>query len=166
MSTLVSWTHASAAPLTRGMWPKGTTHEDFESSPDNEILPNTFVATTTIDAADFAAHGLTAFTMPAPVQKYRTRLKPGEVIALLKDPGSPTKGSYAKIYRAAYPHGSAPADDLALEFLEQAKFPYSEDGMIDVAEIIPGLTYFMSAPQNYIDQDDFDRVVQGWPVEG
>jgi len=100
--------------------------------------------------------------VPDPV--HRTRLRPGEVLALLKDPSSPAKGSYAKIYRAAYPQGNKDEDNIALEFLEQAKHPYSLDGMIDVADLQPALVYFMGAPRNYLDQDDFDRVMRGWPI--
>lgn len=100
-----------------------------------------------------------------PVKVYRKRITPGEAIALLKDPSSPNKGSYAKIYRAAYPQGNKAENDVALEFLEQAKFPYSEDGMIDVNDIEPALDYFLASPQNYIDQSDKDRVMQGWPLE-
>ncbi len=95
-------------------------------------------------------------------QEYRTRLKSGEIIALLKDPALPTKGSYAKIYRAAYPQGNKPEDDIALEFLEQAKNPYSSDGLIDVADIEGALDYFIT--QNYIDAEDKARVMQGWQV--
>lgn len=110
-------------------------------------------------------HPVYGETWPIPeILEYRTRLRPGEILALLKDPMNLVKGSYARIYRAAYPHGAAPADDIALEFLEQARMPYSEDGMIDVTDIAGALAYFQTAPQNYIDQADVDRVMQGWPI--
>lgn len=93
---------------------------------------------------------------------HTTRLKAGQIIALLKDPSNASKGSYAKIYRAAYGNGGPTKDDRALEFLEQAQNPYSEDGLIAVSDIDPDLDYFIT--KNYIDQDDKDRVMQGWPL--
>lgn len=104
------------------------------------------------------------FVRPTPSQEYRTRVKPGEIIELLKDPDSPEKRSYAKIFRAAYPRGNVLADDVALEFLEQMKYTYSDDGMIDVADIEPALDYFIEAPRLYIDADDKARVMQGCPL--
>jgi len=165
MSILVSWTAITAGPLDRGWIPNGLASSDFEGGFDNEVNPGSIVARTKIDEVNIGDFGMSLYVMPAPVQRYRTRIRPGEVIALLKDPSSPNKGSYAKIFRAAYPHGAAPADDIALEFLEQAKFPYSEDGMIDVADIESALDYFLATPQNYIDQSDHDRVTQGWPID-
>lgn len=99
---------------------------------------------------------------PVVTQQYRTRMRSGEVLALLKDPANPTKGSYAKIHRAAYPKGSETGDNIALEFLEQAKNPYSADGMIDAVDLEPGLDYFISV--SYIDADDKARVMKGWPI--
>jgi len=93
---------------------------------------------------------------------HNPRVSSGQIIALLKDPSSPNKGSYAKIYRAAYPQGNKAEDDIPLEFLEQARMPYSDDGLIDVADIEPALDYFIS--QNYMGQSDKDGVMQGWPV--
>ena len=111
---------------------------------------------------DLEVYDRNTYFPPVIPPTHRTRLKSGEIIALLKDPTLPTKGSYAKIFRAAYPQGNKAEDDIALEFLEQAKHPYSDDGLIDVADIEDALDYFVT--QSYMDAGDKTRVMQGWPV--
>lgn len=88
---------------------------------------------------------------------YRTRVRPGEVIKLMG------RAAYAKVFRAAYPPGQAQADDEALVFLEQARFPTSADGMIDVTslEMAEALAYFEAS--NYVHAENAARVMQGVP---
>lgn len=104
------------------------------------------------------------YTPPPPVQEYRTRVLPGELIGLLDDDrGTPVK-NYAKIFRAAYPQGNKPEDDTALTFLERAKFPTSLDGMIDVTDPVvdQALSDFVAA--GYITNTDKTRVQLGIPL--
>jgi len=97
---------------------------------------------------------------------YRTLVRPGELIGLLNDDnGAPTR-NYASIYREAYPQGNKPEDDVALEFLERAKFPTSADGLIDVTTplVLAAMEYFRDDVKYAgIDQDVVDRVIQGVP---
>ena len=91
----------------------------------------------------------------SPSATYRTRVRPGEMIALIGKPG------YPLIHRAAYPPGAAPGDDDALMFMEQARFPTSGDGFIELTDqlVTDALDYFIT--KNYIDEADKTRVLQG-----
>lgn len=91
-----------------------------------------------------------------PLPGYRTKVNQGELIDILGTQ------PYAKIYRAAYPQGNKSEDDIALFFLERAKYPTSEDGLIDVTDSIvtDALDYFIA--QGYMDAEDKARVIQGY----
>ncbi len=90
----------------------------------------------------------------------RFDLTPGEVIDLLDDPSGSSHTNYAKIFRAAYPKGSAQEDDIALYFLEKI----NADGGVDVKVqyVSDSLDHFIT--QNYIAQADKARVLGGITV--
>ena len=98
----------------------------------------------------------TTFAEAISVQK-RFNLTPGEVIDLLDDPDSNTHQNYSKIFRAAYPKGSAQEDDIALYFLEKM----NADSGVDVKDqsVSDSLDHFVT--QNYIGTDDRARVLGG-----
>lgn len=95
---------------------------------------------------------------PARIE-YRTTLNPGAVLALLG------ATAYAAIYAAAYPKDETPADPQALFFLESAKNPYSENGLLDVNRppVTDAMAYFVSV--GYITPGDAARVIAGQPYE-
>ena len=92
---------------------------------------------------------------PPEILNYRTHVTQGELIILLGDQ------VYAKIFRAAYPQGNKPEDDIALYFFARAENPTSDDWLIDVMDQImsDALDYFIV--QNYMGGDDKIRVQQG-----
>lgn len=89
---------------------------------------------------------------------YKIALNNGEVLQLLG------ATAYASLYAAAYPTNGAPADPQALFFLESAKHPYSDDGLllVDRAPVTDAMQYFVAV--GYITQADADRVTQGKPL--
>lgn len=89
---------------------------------------------------------------------YKTALKPGEIVQLL----GPV--AFAAINAAAYPTAGGPVDAQALFFIESAKFPYSDNGLIDVNKppVTDAMAYFVAV--GYITQTDADRVMQGKPL--
>lgn len=105
-----------------------------------------------------------AGTWPIVKQMYRTKVTFGEFIALFKDPTQPSNRTYAKLYRKAYPTGSAIGDDTALEFFQQVENPVSDGPLIDVTQLGSYLDYFVATPQNYITASDKTRVTRGVPV--
>jgi len=92
-----------------------------------------------------------------PMPTYRTTVRPGEMIALLGDQ------TYAALFRAAYPSGNAPSDDVALVFIERARYPSAEDGLIDLASDVvnDALDYFVGVPSLTFSAEDKARVLQG-----
>lgn len=90
---------------------------------------------------------------------YRTALKPGEVMRLLGP------APFAAINAAAYPTDGTPVDPQALFFLESAKYPYSDDGLllVDRAPVTDAMAYFVSV--GYITPGDAARVIAGQPYE-
>ena len=92
-----------------------------------------------------------------PMPTYRTKVRPGEMITLL---GNQT---YAALFRAAYPKGSASDDDVALVFIERARYPSTEDGLIDLASdvVVDALDYFVSKPVFTFSAEDKARVLLG-----
>lgn len=98
-------------------------------------------------------------TWPPTRTEYRTALNPGAVLALLG------ATAYAAVYAAAYPKDATPADPQALFFLESAKNPYSEDGLllVDRPPVTDAMAYFVSV--GYITPGDAARVIAGQPYE-
>lgn len=96
---------------------------------------------------------------PLTETRYRVNLKPGEIMKLLG------AGPFAKINTAAYPVDGSPVDENALFFMESAKYPYSDDGLITVntAPVTEAMTYFVY--KEYMTQEDADRVIRGIPYE-
>lgn len=88
----------------------------------------------------------------------RYALNNGEVLQLLG------ATAYASLYAAAYPTNGTPPDAQALFFLESAKHPYSEDGLllVDRPPVTDAMDYFVAV--GYITQADADRVIQGKPL--
>ena len=91
---------------------------------------------------------------PIKNKSYRTQVRPGEIIDLMG-------AGYAKVYRAAYPQGNKPEDDIALVFVERARNPISADSLIDVnsALVTAALDHFID--QGYITTPDKTRIQQG-----
>lgn len=98
-------------------------------------------------------------TWPPTRTEYKTALSPGAVLVLLG------ATAYAALYAAAYPKDATPADPQALFFLESAKNPYSEDGLllVDRAPVTDAMAYFVSV--GYISPGDAARVIAGQPYE-
>lgn len=90
--------------------------------------------------------------------RYEIALKPGDVLQLLG------ATAYAALYAAAYPRDASPVDPQALFFLESAKNPYSDDGLllVDRPPVTDAMAYFVAV--GYITQADADRVTQGKPI--
>jgi len=86
---------------------------------------------------------------------YRTSITEGELIELMG------KGPYTKAFRAAFPQGAAPADDTSLFFLERARRPARDDGLVDVlsAESTAAFEHFVS--KGYMLDADQLRIQQG-----
>lgn len=90
--------------------------------------------------------------------EYRTRVSPGEMLALLGE-------AYVGIKLAAYPPGGAAPDNTALFFIDSANTPYSADGLIVVNEtpVPEAMAYFVF--KGYVTQEDADRLMRGVTYE-
>lgn len=125
--------------------------------PDNISL---FANTDVIDGVvygDYFGSDNAILNGTKPINDFKTRVTLGELTILIQESG------YAKIYRAAYPQGNKPEDNQALYFLEQVKNPTSDDGLIDVLDLVvtDSLDHFVV--NNYINSDDKLRIQQGYP---
>ena len=96
---------------------------------------------------------------PLTKTEYKVALKSGEMMRLLG------ASAFAKINAAAYPTNGDPVDEDALFFMESAKYPYSDDGLIvvNISPVTDAMAYFVF--KNYMTQEDADRAMQGQPYE-